>query len=139
MRAGAGPDKEPGFARQAAHLADRGVAVHRHYLVDQVAVPGEDAGDETVGDALDEVPPDLAAHQRARLAGLDRDDPAGRVALTEALAHTHDRAAGAHPADHRIRDHPTGQLSQRLRAEPGAVLLHIPLRIELPRREVARL
>src|SRR6266516_6805105 len=71
----AGADKQPELARQAAHLADRRVAVYRDYLVDDVPVPGEDAGDETVGDALDEVPADLAAHQGARLVGLDGDDP----------------------------------------------------------------
>jgi hypothetical protein len=104
-----------------------------------VAVPGEDAGDEPVGDALDQVPADLTAHQGARFVGLHGHHPAGRVAVPEALAHPHDRAAGAHPADHRVRDHPIRQLSQRLRAEPGAVLLNVPLRIELLRRVVSPL
>jgi hypothetical protein len=60
VRAGTGAHKQPELAGQAAHLADRRVAVHRDYLVDDVPVPGEDAGDEAVGDALDEVPADLA-------------------------------------------------------------------------------
>src|SRR5205814_4018180 len=119
----AGADKQPELACQAAHLADRRVAVHRDYLVDDVPVPGEDARNETVGDALDEVPANLAAHQGARLVGLDGYDPAAWVALAEALAHPHDRAAGADPADHRVRGHIVRQLGEGLRPEPGAVLL----------------
>src|SRR5271165_4402358 len=67
----------PELAGQAAHLADRRVAVHRDYLVDDVPVPGEDAGDEAVGDALDQVPADFAAHQEARLVRLYGDHLAG--------------------------------------------------------------
>src|SRR6266487_2297611 len=81
----------------------------------------------------------LAAHQGARLVRLDGDDPAGWVALAEALTHADDGAPGADPADHGVRDHAAGQLSERLRAEPGTVLLHVPLRVELLRREIPRL
>jgi len=97
VRAGAGTDKQPELAGETAHLADRRAAVHRDYLIDDVPVPCEDAWDKTVGDAFDEVPADLAAHQGARLVGLDGDDPAEGIALAEALAHAHDRAAGADP------------------------------------------
>src|SRR6266567_4168779 len=90
VRAGTRAHEQPELAGQAAHLADRGVAVHRDYLIDEVPVPGEDAGDEAVGDALDQVPADLAAHQQARLVRLDGDDPAGWIALAEALTHAHD-------------------------------------------------
>src|SRR5450755_3071702 len=74
VRTGTRTHEQPELAGQAAHLADRRVAVHRDYLVDHVPVPGEDTGNESVGDALDEVPADLAAHQDARLVGLDGDD-----------------------------------------------------------------
>ena len=63
--AGTGADEQPVLASQAAHLGDRGVAVHCDDLIDHLAVPGEDAGNEAVGDALDEVLADLSAHQRA--------------------------------------------------------------------------
>src|SRR5258708_26166186 len=105
--------------------------------MDEVRVPGEDAGDEAVGDALDQVPADLAAHQDARFVRLDGDHPARPVPLPEALTHADDGAPGAHPADHRVRDRAIRQLGERLRAEPGAVLLNVPLRIELLRREVS--
>src|SRR5215469_1973916 len=59
VRAGAGTHKQPELAGQPAHLADRRLAVDRDYLVDEVPVPGEDAGDKTIGDALDEVPADF--------------------------------------------------------------------------------
>src|SRR5712692_2857285 len=139
VRAGARAHEQPELAGQAAHLSDRRVAVHRDDLVDDVPVPGEDAGDEAVGDALDEVAANLAAHQGARLVGLDGDDPARWVALAEALAHADDGAPGADPADHGVRDRAAGQLGERLRAEPGAVLLNVPLGVELLRREVSRL
>src|SRR5450755_2200542 len=42
--------EQPELAGQAAHLADRRVAVHRHYLIDDVPVPGENAEDEAVSD-----------------------------------------------------------------------------------------
>src|SRR5208282_3874413 len=77
VRAGARAHEQPELAGQAAHLADRRVAVHRDYLVDDLPVPGEDAGDEAVGDALDQVPADLAAHQDARLVRLYGDHLAG--------------------------------------------------------------
>src|SRR5690348_18478170 len=73
VRAGTRAHEQPELAGQAAHLADRRVAVHRDYLVDEVPVPGEDARDEAVGDALDQVPAGLAAHQQARLVRLDGD------------------------------------------------------------------
>src|SRR5260370_39350621 len=86
-------------------------------------------GDEAVGDALDQVPADLAAHQDARFVRLDGDHPARPVPLAEALTHADDGAPGAHSADHRVRDRAIRQLGERLRAEPGAVLLNLPLRI----------
>src|SRR5450631_4530839 len=121
VRTGTRTHEQPELAGQAAHLADRRVAVHRDYLVDHVPVPGEDTGNESVGDALDEVPADLAAHQDARLVGLDGDDPAGWVALAEALTHADDGPPGADPADHGVRDRAVRQLGQRLRAKAGAV------------------
>src|SRR5262245_36192343 len=54
VRARTRSHEQPELAGQAAHLADRRVAVHRDYLIDDAAVPGEDAGDEAVGDALDQ-------------------------------------------------------------------------------------
>jgi hypothetical protein len=98
-----GPHEQPALAGQATHLADRRVAVHRHYLVDDVPVRGEGTGDEAVGDALDQVPADFAAHQETRLVRLDGDHLAGRVPLAEALTHADDGAAGADPADHGVR------------------------------------
>src|SRR5690349_25127396 len=95
VRTGSRAHEQPELAGQTAHLGDRRVAVHRDYLVDDVPVPGEDARDEAVGDALDEVPANLAAHQRARLVGLDGDHPARWVALAEAPAPADNRAAGA--------------------------------------------
>jgi hypothetical protein len=59
--------------------------------------------------------------------------------FAEAQAHADDGAAGADPADQGVRDHAVRQLGERFRAEPGAVLLDVPLRIELLRREVSRL
>jgi len=50
-----------------------------------------------------------------------------------------DRAAGADSADDRVRQDAGGQLAQHLRAEPAAVLLDVPLVVELLRGEVARL
>jgi hypothetical protein len=75
-------------AERLGHLADHRAAVHRGYLIDNVPVPGEDARDEAVGDALDEVPADLATQEGARLVGLDSESnccgaevsrPGGRV------------------------------------------------------------
>src|SRR5712692_7364582 len=48
VRAGTGAHEQPELPGQAAHLADRRVAVHRDDLVDDLPVPGEDARHETV-------------------------------------------------------------------------------------------
>jgi hypothetical protein len=65
VRAGTRAYEQPKLAGQAAHLGDCRVAVYWDYFIDNLPVPGEDAGDEAVRDALDEMPADLAAHQRA--------------------------------------------------------------------------
>lgn len=139
VRAGTRAHEEPELAGQSAHLADRGVAVHPDNLVNHVPMAGEDAGDEAVGDSLDQVSAHLAAHQEARLVRLDGYHLAGPVPLAEALTHADDSASGADPADHGVGHRAVRQLSERLRAEPRAVLVDVPLRVELLRREIPRL
>src|SRR5436190_6087040 len=62
---GAGADEQAELFGEASHLGDSLLAVNRDQGVDVAAVAGDDAGHEAVGDALDEVPADLATHQGA--------------------------------------------------------------------------
>src|SRR6476659_967437 len=139
MRPGAGADEQAELFGEASHLGDSLLAVDRDQGVDVAAVAGDDAGHEAVGDAFDQVPANLATHQGAGLVGFDRDDAAARVDRPERLPDADDRAAGADSADDRVGHDAGGQLTQHLRAEPAAVLLDVPLAVELLRGEVARL
>ena len=98
-------------------------------------MPGEDARDKPVGDALDVVRADLAAEDGLRLGGFHREQPHRRVDRAECLADAYQGAAGAH-AHHQCVGYTTLQLRQDLRAEDLPVFLDIELGFELLRREI---
>src|SRR3712207_1803743 len=102
-------------------------------------MPLEDAGYETIGDAFYGVLARLAAQDGARLVRLDGEELDPRVDLAEGLADTHQGAARAHPHDERVGDDALGELGEYLRPQPHAVLLDVPLRLELRGAEVAAL
>src|SRR5829696_1925173 len=137
--AGAWADEEAVGFGEAAHLLDGFFGVHGEGVVHEPFVALEDAGYEAVGDALDQVFPDLPAQQRRRLRRLHRKQPDGRVDLPESLPHPDEGASGAHAHNQGVRGLVFGELRQDLGAQDHAVLLHVPLRLELRRAEVARL
>src|SRR5215213_3538704 len=62
--AAGGADEEAVLTGEVAHLLDGLLGVDGESVVHQAPVALEDAGDESVGDAFDEVVPDLAAQDR---------------------------------------------------------------------------
>src|SRR6476620_10483833 len=62
---GAGADERAELFGEASHLGDSLLAVDLDQGVDVAAVSSDDAGHEAVGDAFDQVPANLATHQRA--------------------------------------------------------------------------
>src|SRR5918911_639416 len=137
VRSGAGPHEHPMVAGQPPHARDGLVATHSYDVVKQRSVPRDNPRDEPVRDALDGVPAGFPAQDRAGLVGLDTEQPHMGIDLTECLPNPNQRAAGPHTGDQRIRDHPWRQLRQDLGAQPGPVLLDVPLRLELHGTEVA--
>ena len=68
-----GPTNSP-CSREVPHGPDGFFGGHAQDVVHQFAVAPEDTGHETVGDALYQVLPHLAAQDRARLVGLHREE-----------------------------------------------------------------
>src|ERR671920_806736 len=72
-------DEEAAFPGEAAHLLYGLFGVDGQGGVDQVPVALEDAWDEAVGYAFDQVIPHLAAHDGRCLGGLQREEFDARV------------------------------------------------------------
>ncbi len=123
--------------RQAAHGVHGLLGFHGQGGVYQALVALEDARYEAVGDALYEVLPDLPAQQRLRLGRLHGEELYLRVYLAEGLADADERASCADAHDQGVRNDAFWELREDLRPQPDTVLLHVPLRLELRRAEVA--
>src|SRR3712207_4926881 len=100
-------------------------------------MPLEDAGYETIGDAFYGVLARLAAQDGARLVRLDGEELCVRVDLAEGLPDADEGAAGSYAHDEGVGDGPFGELGEDLRPEPHAVLLDVPLGLELRGTEIA--
>src|SRR5215210_348900 len=137
VRPAARPHEEAVLLGQAAHGVDGFLGVNGEGLAHEASVALEDAGDEAVGDALDQVVPHLPAQDGRGLRGLHREELDVWVDLAEGLPDADERTTRAHTRHHRIRDGALGELGEGLRPQDGAVLLHVPLRLELRREEVA--
>src|SRR5918998_2309898 len=131
------PHEEAVSPGQLLHALDRLAGVHGEGGVHEPLVALEDAGHEAVGDPLYEVLPHLAAQDGRRLRGLHREELDPRVDLAEGLSHAYQGAARAYPHDERVGDGALGELGEYLRPQPHAVLLDVPLRLELRGAEVA--
>jgi hypothetical protein len=123
-------DEQAELPGETAHLEDRLLAVDRDQGIDVVAVAGDDARNEAVGDALDQVPSHLATHQRARLVRFDRDDMAPRIDRAKCLPDTDNGAAGPHPANDGVGHNAGRQLSKHLRPQRSGhqtIVASVPL------------
>src|SRR5215213_6133021 len=100
-------------------------------------MPLEDAGYETIGDAFYGVLARLAAQDGARLVRLDGEELYVRVNRAEGTADADEGASCAYTHDECVGDGPFGELGEDLRPQPHAVLLDVPLRLELRGTEVA--
>jgi hypothetical protein len=79
-----GPDvRASELPGEPVHLGDRALSLDRHQRAQLASATGDDARDEAVGDAFDEVPTEVAAHQRVRLGELDLTNPGQRVGDVE--------------------------------------------------------
>src|SRR5215213_3199717 len=81
--------------------------------------------------------PYLTAQDRRRLRGLHREELYVRVDFPERLANPDQGPTGPHTHDHSVGHAALGKLGKYLRPEPRAVLLDVPLALELGRAEVA--
>src|SRR3712207_1153508 len=79
----------------------------------------------------------LAAQDGARLVRLDGEELCVRVDLAEGLPDADEGAAGSYAHDEGVGDGPFGELGEDLRPEPHAVLLDVPLGLELRGTEIA--
>src|SRR5918996_500044 len=103
----------------------------------QSPMPLEDAGYESIGDAFYGVFARFAAQDGARLIRLDGEELYVRVNRAEGLADAHQGASRAYTHYERVGDGPFGELGEDLRPQPHAVLLYVPLRLELRGTEKA--
>jgi hypothetical protein len=103
----------------------------------QPPVALEDARHEAVRDALYKVLPHLPTHYGRGLRGLHSEEPDPGVDLAEGLPDPHERAARTHAHDQRVGNDPLWELRQDLGSQDLAVLLDVPLRLELGRAKVA--
>src|SRR5215210_5855878 len=125
------PDEEAVLLGQAAHALDRLLRVDREGRVDQLPVALEDAWYEAVGDSLYEMLPHLPAQYGRRLRGLHGKELDMGVGRAKGLPHAYEGAAGAHAHDERVGDYSFRELAQDLGSQNLAVLLDVPLRLEL--------
>jgi len=99
----------------------------------------DDAGNKAIGDSFDQVPADLAAHQRARFVRFDGDQVGFWVHLSEGLTDADQGSAGPDADDECLWTNASRKLIEYLRPEPASVLLDLPLVLELLGCKVSRL